>query len=95
MSSVNNSNMAFAPQDQAPRIVRFKQKGMSFDLSERYEYKESKEFKKLLIDGLMPTQLVDEAKNPNENVRIHKQREKLKSQVFKPSDVHRKPYEGD
>jgi hypothetical protein len=36
-----------------------KHKGMSFDLSERYQYKESKEFKNLMIEGLMPAQLVE------------------------------------
>ena len=54
--------MAFAPQNQIPRMLRFKEKGMSFDLSERYQYKESKEFKSMLIEGLMPTQLLDDLK---------------------------------
>jgi hypothetical protein len=40
---------------------------MSFDLSERYQYKESKEFKSMMIEGLMPQQLVDEAKKADQS----------------------------
>lgn len=61
----SNTGMNPCEQNQWPQILKFKQKGMSFDLSERYHYKESLDIKRMgmLIQGLKPVEL-DAVSNP-------------------------------